>query len=72
MIRRGDVVVRGRPDIVCKVLSVRKDGRIVTEDLYLSRRFATRSTNDPAGYRLATPADHKRAKLYAARQNGNL
>ena len=70
--RIGDVVVRGRPDIVSRVVRVLRTGRLVTEDLYLSPRFATRSTNDPEGYRLATPADHKRAQRYAARHNGNL
>jgi hypothetical protein len=71
-LRRGAVVVRGRADIVSRIVSVRKDGRIVTDDLYLGRQFATRSTNDPTGYRLAKPADHRRAQLYAARHNGNL
>ncbi len=70
-IKRGAVVVRGRADIVSRVVSVRKDGRIVTDDLYLGRQFATRSTNDPGGYRKATPADHEQAKRYAARFQGD-
>lgn len=68
--KRGDVVVRGRADIVSRVVRVRKDGRLVTDDLYLGRQFATRSTNDPAGYRKAKPADHEQAKRYAARFQG--
>lgn len=71
-IRRGDVVTSGRGELVSRVARVRKDGRLVTVDLYLSPRFATRSTNDPAGYRLATARDHFRAMRYAARHNGNL
>jgi hypothetical protein len=69
-IRRGDVVTSGRGELVSRVAGVRKDGRIVTDDLYLGRRFATRSTNHAAGYRKAKPGDHERAKRYAARFRG--
>lgn len=70
-IRRGDVVTSGRGELVSRVVRVRVDGRIVTDDLYLGRRFATRSTNDARGYRRARPTDHKRAKRYAARFRGD-
>lgn len=67
-IKPGDVIVRGRADIV--ELVVRKSPRWHLRALYLGKRFSVDLECDCVDdAQLATEADHAQAKAYADRFN---
>ena len=71
--RVGDVLVRGRPDLVEELLEVLPDGRYHCRALYLGKRFSTDAVHwDLADARLATPEDHEQAKAYAEKHEARL
>lgn len=63
----GSELTRGGGAIVDRLVGIAADGRFELRALYLGKRFATEMTvSDLARYRLAGPADHERARAYAA------
>lgn len=67
---KGDVVARGRADIVEEILETPATGggRWHLRALYFGKKFSTEIIlDDMADARAATPADHEQARAYAAR-----
>lgn len=65
----GDVVVRGRPDLVEEILDINERG-YYCRALYLGKRFATDVVYEHLDdARLATPEDHEQARAYAEKFN---